>query len=62
VIALTPFDQLVVETTGDTVVLVTLRWSGQPEAPPCPETETLDSAVQLERMIESDWGAPYWYK
>jgi hypothetical protein len=56
VIAVAPFDELIVEAEDDAVFLVTLTWSGEPQAPPGPETETLESAAQLESMIKSRWG------
>lgn len=47
-----PQDDVVVETTDGRVALVHLTWSGHPETPPWPTTETVDSAAALERLIE----------
>jgi hypothetical protein len=54
VVAVAPFDELIVEA-GDAVFLVTLTWSGKPQAPPWPEAQPLTAAVDLEGMIKSRW-------
>ena len=54
VVAVAPFDELIVET-DDAVYLVTLTWSGEPQVPPWPLAEPLNSAADLENLIKSRW-------
>lgn len=48
----TPQDDVVVETSDGRVALVHLTWSGHPETPPWPTTETVSSPADLEKLIE----------